>query len=171
MAPKVIFFLLLQVEWKMYSQLRFSYIRPLPLSPGTSSTQVRAVASKMQCCGSGMIYSGSGSSYDFSELRIQMRIRIQPILFKQIWTLKKHTLNSIKKEILPTIFRIHVDSDPQQHCFKGSGSRDYRYGRSNIFINYKYFDSSNAESSFFVWSQNGTFWTAVMLYLAPALSF
>ena len=35
-----------------------------------------------QCCGSEMIYSGSGSSIEFFE--IQIRIRIQPILFRDI---------------------------------------------------------------------------------------
>ena len=33
-----------------------------------------------QCCGSGMIYSGSGSSFEF----LEFRIRINPILFKDI---------------------------------------------------------------------------------------
>ena len=28
----------------------------------------------MQCCGSGMIYSGSGSSFEFSEIRIQAKV-------------------------------------------------------------------------------------------------
>ena len=30
----------------------------------------------MQCCGSGMIYSGSGSSYEFSEFRIQIKAKV-----------------------------------------------------------------------------------------------
>ena len=34
-----------------------------------------------QCCGSGIIYSGSGSSYELLEFRIQMRIRILLSLF------------------------------------------------------------------------------------------
>ena len=38
-----------------------------------------------QCCGSGMIYSGSGSSYEL----LEFRIRIQPILLKHIWKLSK----------------------------------------------------------------------------------
>ena len=36
------------------------------------------VVSLSPCCGSGMIYSGSGSSFEFSEFRI----RIQPILLR-----------------------------------------------------------------------------------------
>ena len=50
-----------------------------------------------QCCESGMIYSGSGSSSEFSgmiysgsrqKFRLgSMRIRIQPLVFKYIWKL------------------------------------------------------------------------------------
>ena len=49
----------------------------------------------MQCCGSETIYSGSGSSFEFS----QFRIRIQPILIKYLYfeKIQKHPLNSIKK--------------------------------------------------------------------------
>ena len=36
-------------------------------------------------CGYGMIYSGSGSSYEL----LEFRIRIQPILLKHIWKLSK----------------------------------------------------------------------------------
>ena len=65
----------------------------------------------MQCCGFGMIYSGSGSSYEFLKFRIgiQFRIWIQPILLTHtgtgIWKLlNKKSLNSIiKKKSLPTI--------------------------------------------------------------------
>ena len=46
-----------------------------------------------------MIYSGSGSSYDFSEFRI----RIQPLFFKANLEIKTHILNSIKTKNLPTI--------------------------------------------------------------------
>ena len=56
----------------------------------------------MQCCGSGMIYSGSGSSHEISEFQI----RIQHILFKHkayLEITKQHTINSIKKKYLPTI--------------------------------------------------------------------
>ena len=53
----------------------------------------------MQCCGFGMIYSGSGSSYEFLKFRIGIQFRIwiqfwiwiQPILFKHIWRLLKKT--------------------------------------------------------------------------------
>ena len=50
-------------------------------------------------CGSVMIQSGSGSSYEF----LEFRIRIQPILFKHVWKKKKKILKSITKKILPTI--------------------------------------------------------------------
>ena len=51
-------------------------------------------------CESGMIYSGSGSSYEFLEfrIRIQMQIRIQPKLLKQIWKLLKKHLKIKQKE-------------------------------------------------------------------------
>ena len=45
---------------------------------GEATLQVRSTI--LQSCGSGIIYSGSGSSYELIEFRIQ--IRIQPILFK-----------------------------------------------------------------------------------------
>ena len=40
---------------------------------------------QVQCCGSGMIYFGSGSSYEF----LEFLLRILPILFKHIWRRKK----------------------------------------------------------------------------------
>ena len=63
----------------------------------------RVTKHKLQYCGSGKIYSGS--SFEFSESRVQVRIRIQPILFKPHWK-KTHTLNSIKIKNLPTICHV-----------------------------------------------------------------
>ena len=41
----------------------------------------------INCVGSGMIYSLSGSSYEI----LEFRIRIQPTLFEHIWKLLKNT--------------------------------------------------------------------------------
>ena len=52
-----------------------------------------------QCCGSGMISSGSESSHEISEFRI----RIQSILFKNIWKLLKKHLKFYQKKNIQTI--------------------------------------------------------------------
>ena len=49
------------------------------------SSRVVYSCQKSQCCGSGMIYSGSGSSIEFSEFRIQA------ILFNQIFNQKEES--------------------------------------------------------------------------------
>ena len=93
-----------------------------------------------QCCGSGMIYSGSGSSFEFFEIRIREKVP-DPLFFEII---QKHPLNSNKKKNLAILYsillsnstnsqeftvliicsstfcqiRINADPDPQ-HFFKG----------------------------------------------------
>ena len=63
-----------------------------PASPLASTWGLNTIiATNRQSCGSGMIYSGSGSSLKFWEFRV----RILPMFFRHIWREKK--LNSIKK--------------------------------------------------------------------------
>ena len=66
----------------------------------TSAACIHQLVSSNQCCGSELIYSGSGSS--------------PYLLFKQIWRTNfvKHTLNSIKRRIyqLSTIFYFILQS-------------------------------------------------------------
>ena len=65
----------------------------------------------MQCCRSGMIYSRSGSSFEFSEFRIYaVRIRIQPILFKFFGSFEKHLKFNKKEESLSAIFYFILQS-------------------------------------------------------------
>ena len=98
-----------------------------------------------QCCGSGMIYSGSGSSYKL----LEFRIRIQPILFKHIWKLLKRFTQkeestifyfilqqyystvtqsrirgpNIKHKIyIYLLFYVLLDQDPELQYNSGSGS-------------------------------------------------
>ena len=78
---------------------------PAAISPPDAKGKQKTIV-YMQCCGFIMIYSGSGSSFEFSEFRIQAKvpdpIRIQPILIKcpYLELIQKHTLNSIKKKNL-----------------------------------------------------------------------
>ena len=55
-----------QGKWFRYKEAIDDYVKRLFLNKTLH-----------QCCGSGMIYSGFGSSFEFSEFRIRIRIRIQ----------------------------------------------------------------------------------------------
>ena len=87
------FLYILDLAWRQFSRRDIHFLMNIP------ALSVYRYISKKQCCGSGMIYSGSGSSYDFSEFRI----RLQPLFFKANLEIKTHILKSIKTKNLPTI--------------------------------------------------------------------
>ena len=75
----------------------------------------------MQCCGSGMIYSGSGPSYEFLEFRILLMI------FKHIWKLfliKPYKINQKEESTNYLQFSISDYSTKIQNSQTGSGTNN-----------------------------------------------
>ena len=59
--------------------------------PAGRRSKVNVTEHARVCCGSGMIYSKSRSSYEF----LEFRIRILPMFFKHIWKLSKWRIYQI----------------------------------------------------------------------------
>ena len=79
--------------------------------PASHPGDLHAQVSFYQYYGSGMIYSGSGSSYEF----LEFRFRILPILFMDIWKIIKE--NTLKSNYFP----FSISHYTQSYSLESSG--------------------------------------------------